>query len=77
MFLIHVNDFPNGLKRKYKLFADDTCLYSVAHEVNTSANDVNIELNNAQKIKFSIKDFFRSFTEESLNQKLHILRSES
>ena len=44
LFLIYVNDLPNGLKSKCKLFADDTSLFSVAHDLNTSASDINNDL---------------------------------
>ena len=44
LFLIYVNDLPNGLKSKCKLFADDTSLFSVAHDLNTSATDINNDL---------------------------------
>ena len=39
LFLIYVNDLPNGLKSECKLFADDTFLFSIAHDLNTSASD--------------------------------------
>ena len=32
------------LKRKCKLFADDTSLFSVVHNIDTSANDFNHDL---------------------------------
>ena len=44
LFLIYVNDLPNGLKSECKLFADDTSLFSVAHDLNTSASDINNDL---------------------------------
>ena len=44
LFLIYVNDLPNGLKSKCKLFADDTSLFSVVHDISTSANDINNDL---------------------------------
>ena len=44
LFLIYVNDLPNGLKSECKLFADDTSLFSVAYDVNTSASDINKDL---------------------------------
>ena len=44
LFLIYVNDLPNGIKSECKLFADDTSLFSVAHDLNTSASDINIDL---------------------------------
>ena len=42
--LKHVNDLPNGLKSKCKLFADDTSLFSVVHDISTSASDINNDL---------------------------------
>ena len=44
LFLIYINDLPIGLKNKCKLFADDTSLFSVVHEISTSANDINNDL---------------------------------
>ena len=44
LFLIYVNDLPNGLKSECKLFADDTSLFSVAHDLNTSASDIDNDL---------------------------------
>ena len=45
LFLIYINDLPDGLSSNAKLFADDTSLFSVVHDINTSA----IELNNDLK----------------------------
>ena len=36
LFLVHINDLLNGLKSNPKLFADDTSLFSVIHDVNSS-----------------------------------------
>ena len=44
MFLIYINDLSDGLVSDEKLFADDTSLFSVVHDVNTSANDLNKDL---------------------------------
>ena len=41
LFLIYVKYLSNGLKSERKLFADDTSLLSAAHDVNTSASDIN------------------------------------
>ena len=38
MFLIHINDISEGLSTNVKLFADDTSLFSVIHDSQTSAN---------------------------------------
>ena len=39
LFLIIINDLSFELKSKCKLFADDTCLFSVVHDVAISKND--------------------------------------
>ena len=36
LFLVYINDLLNGLKSNPKLFADDTSLFSVIHDVNSS-----------------------------------------
>ena len=41
LFLICVNDLPNGLKSECKLFAHDTSLFSVVHDISTSASNIN------------------------------------
>ena len=37
-FLIYINDLPLGLHSDVKLFADDTLLFSVIHNVNVSSS---------------------------------------
>ena len=44
LFLIYISNLPNGLKSKCKLFADDTSLFSVVHDISTSASDINNDL---------------------------------
>ena len=58
--MIYVNDLPNGLKSESKLFADDTSLFSVAHDVNTSASDVNNDLKLINDWAFQWKMRFNS-----------------
>ena len=43
-FLIYINDLSNDIKSKWKLFAGDTSLFSVVHDIDTSANDLNHDL---------------------------------
>ena len=43
-FLVSINDLSNGLKSDPKLFADDTSLFSVIHDVNSSQIDLNEDL---------------------------------
>ena len=43
-FLIYINDLSDGLTSNPKLFADDASLFSVIHNINSSANDLNSDL---------------------------------
>ena len=47
LFLIYINDLSEGLSSNAKLFADDTSLFSVMHDSNNSALELN---NNLAKI---------------------------
>ena len=44
LFLIYVNGLPNDLRSECKLSVDDTSLFSIARDVNTSASDINNDL---------------------------------
>ena len=44
LFLIYINDLSNGFKSGCKLFANDFSLLSVVHDINTSASDLNEDI---------------------------------
>ena len=44
LFLIYINDLPDGLSSNVKLFPDDTSLFSVIHNLNTSAIELSSDL---------------------------------
>ena len=44
LFLIYIRDLVDDLSSNVKLFADDTCLLSVTHDVTTSAEELNAGL---------------------------------
>ena len=43
-FPIYINDLSDGLNSNPKLFADDTSLFSVVQNINSTANDLNSDL---------------------------------
>ena len=44
LFLIYINDLEDGILSKIKFFADDTSLYSIVKNVQTSADELNTDL---------------------------------
>ena len=55
LFLICVNDLSDGLTSIIKLFADDTSFFSVVHDINTSAKELNEDLNKINNWAFQWK----------------------
>ena len=58
LFLIYINDLPNGLKSNAKLFADDTSLFSIVNDKNESANVLNNDLSLISKWAYDWKMLF-------------------
>ena len=44
IFLIYINDLPNGLESSVKLFADDSSLFSTVHDPNMLAGQLDKKL---------------------------------
>ena len=55
LFLIYINDLSHGLKGECKLFADDTSLFSVVNDNNTSAFDTYEDLDKIDNWAFKWK----------------------
>ena len=55
LFLIYINDLSDNLISNAKLFADDTSLFSVVHDVNTSAKELNDDLKKVNDWAFQWK----------------------
>ena len=49
LFFIYINDQTEGLPSNAKLFADDTSLFSVIHDIQTAANNLNKDLERLSK----------------------------
>ena len=56
LFLIYINDLSNDIKIKCKLFADDTSLFSVFLNVDTSANDLHNDLEKIREWAFRVEN---------------------
>ena len=61
LFLVYINDLANGLLSNAKLFADDTSLFSVIHNVNTSGNELDNNLYQINKCTFQWKMSFNPY----------------
>ena len=55
LFLIYINDLPNGLKTHAKRFADDTSLFIIVKDKNENANALNNDLSLISKWAFNWK----------------------
>ena len=44
LFLIYINDIPEGIKSICKIFADDTSLFSIVKKDDLSQNNLNSDL---------------------------------
>ena len=44
LFLVYINDLEKGIKSSVKFFADDTSSFSIVKDQNTSAEELNHDL---------------------------------
>ena len=44
LFLLHINDLPDGINSLSKIFADDTSFFAKFYEINKSVSEVNAGL---------------------------------
>ena len=58
LFLIYINELPDGLSSNCKLFADDTSLFSVVHDVTISSSELNSDLAKISEWAFKWKMSF-------------------
>ena len=62
MFLIYINDLPDNLLTNVKVFADDTSLFSIVHDITTSSSNLNYGLHRVREWAFQ---WIMSFNPES------------
>ena len=60
LFLIYINDFPDGLNSNVKLFADNTSLFSVVHNITDSASLLHSNLSKINEWALQWKMSFNS-----------------
>ena len=58
LFLIYINDLPDGLLSNCKLFPDDTSLFSVVYDVTISSSELNSDLAKISEWAFKWKMSF-------------------
>ena len=57
-FLIHINDLAASLSSSGKLFADDTSLFSVVHNANATAKELENSLAKINRLAYQWKMSF-------------------
>ena len=67
--MIYINDLANGLSSNTKLFTDDTSLFSVVHNANTTAKELNDDLVEIDRWTYNGKwVIFKSYFSYVLNE---------
>ena len=72
LFLVYINDLEKDIKSKIKFFADDTMLFSIVHDPNVTANDLNHDLNLISNWAYQWK---MSFNPEPTKQAIEVIFS--
>ena len=72
LFLVYINDLIADLKCNFKLFADDTSLFTVVREANEAVNDMNHDL---QLISQWAHDWRMSFNPDPQKQAVELVFS--
>ena len=68
-YLVYINDLTTDLKCNVKLFADDTSIFSVTHNPNECAADLNHDLD---RIKRWAHDWRISFNPDTAKQAVDV-----
>ena len=72
MFLIYISDLTEGVSSNAKFFADDTSLFYVIHDIQTSANNLNKDL---QRISYWATQWKMNFNPVTTKQAQEVIFS--
>ena len=61
LFLMCINDLPNNLILKVKLFADVTSIFSTVNDINVSTEEINNDLKRILKWAYQWKMMFNPY----------------
>ena len=75
LFLIYINDLPDGITSICKIFADDTSLFSKVLDINESANNLNTDLEKITKWAHQWKMQFNPDPNKQANEVIFSRRS--
>ena len=73
-FLVYINDLPNGLLSKPKLFADDTSIFSVVKDHLNSSNKLNEYLSKISQWAYQWKMSFNPDVPNKLKKLFFLVR---
>ena len=77
LFLIYINDLPDGLISPCKIFADDTSFFSKVHNINKSANELNGDLEKINQWTYQWKMQFNPDPNKQANEVIFSHKSDS
>ena len=68
MFLIYINDLPDGINSLCKIFADDTSLFSKVYDIHKSASKLNRDLEKISYWAYQSKMQFNPDSNKQANE---------
>ena len=75
LFLVYINDLPNGLIYNAKVFADDTSLFTIVKDKNESANVLNNDLSLISRWAYDWKMLFNPDPKKSAQEVIFLRES--
>ena len=77
LFLIYINDLPDGKTLICQIFADDTSLFSKVQDINRSANELNCNLEKVSNWAYQRKMQFNPDPNKQANEVIFSRKSNS